>query len=116
MSEMSSEPLEQEDQVEPPVPQLADVPPEEWDYSNSQALAGCGIVGAVVLAIILPIVLGIFMDSPWDKVVGFGIPVGISALCVVVIYRITRDKRIERRMAAGEDVGEASEDGPSVGN
>ncbi len=82
---------------EPPVPQLADVPEEEWEYSNSQAFAGCGVVGAVVLAIILPILLGLFMNNPWDLIIGFGAPSILGLYCAFIIYKITREKRLERR-------------------
>ena len=82
---------------EPPVPQLADVPEEEWDYSTGQAFAGCGVIGAVVMAIILPILLGLFMDSPWSQIIGFGIPGILALVCVVIIAQMTRNKRIERR-------------------
>lgn len=86
-----------QDSAEPPVPQLADVPPEEWDYSTGQAFAGCGVIGAVLLAIVLPIVLGLFMDSPWSQIIGFGIPVVLAAICVTIIARMTQQKRAERR-------------------
>lgn len=92
--ERTSEPLERE---EPPVPQLAEVPPEEWDYSTGQAFAGCGVIGAVVLAIVLPIALGIFMSSPWAEIIGFGIPGILALVCVVIIAQMTRQKRLERR-------------------
>lgn len=98
---MDEETRQDQPATEPPVPQLADVPEEEWDYSNSQAFAGCGVVGAVVLAIILPILLGLFMDGPWDKIIGFGLPSVIALYCSFVIYRITKAKRLERR-ASGE--------------
>ncbi len=83
--------------AEPPVPQLADVPEEEWNYSTGQAFAGCGVIGAVVLAIILPIVLGIFMASPWALIIGFGVPGLLALVCVVIIAQMTRNKRQERR-------------------
>jgi hypothetical protein len=93
----------QNPQEEPPVPQLADVPPEEWDYSTGQAFAGCGVIGAVVLAIVLPIALGLFMESPLAEIIGFGIP-GILALsCVIVIAQMTRNKRMERRLEMGSE-------------
>lgn len=90
------EPARQESQ-EPPVPQMADVPPEEWDYSTGQAFAGCGVIGAVVMAIILPILLGLFMDSPWSQIIGFGVPGILALVCVLIIAQMTRNKRIERR-------------------
>lgn len=91
--------------AEPPVPQLADVPPEEWNYSTGQAFAGCGVIGAVVMAIILPIVLGLFMESPWAEIVGFGVPGVLAIICVAIIAQMTRNKRIERRatMAHSDD-------------
>ena len=105
MSQESKEPVEHapEASSEPPVPQLADVPPEEWDYSTGQAFAGCGVIGAVLLAIVLPITLGIFMDSPWAEIIGFGIPVVLAAICVAVIAKMTRRKRAERRASGALD-------------
>lgn len=94
-----------EESVEPPVPQLADVPPEEWDYSTGQAFAGCGVIGAVVLAIVLPITLGIFMDGPWAQIIGFGVPGLLAVICVFIIGRMTHRKRIERR--AGDSNGDS---------
>jgi hypothetical protein len=88
---------------EPPVPQLADVPPEEWDYSNSQAFAGCGVIGAVVLAIVLPIILGLFMDRPWSQIIGFGVPGLLALVCVAIIAQMTRNKRAERRAGSIEE-------------
>ena len=88
--------------AEPPVPQLADVPPEEWNYSTGQAFAGCGVIGAVVLAIILPIVLGIFMESPWAQIIGFGIPGVLALVCVAIIAQMTRNKRLERRASMAQ--------------
>jgi len=91
-------PVEPADEhTEPPVPQLAEVPPEEWDYSTGQAFAGCGVIGAVVLAIVLPITFRLFMDSPWAEIIGFGIPGILALICVVVIARMTHQKRLERR-------------------
>lgn len=98
---------------EPPVPQLADVPPEEWDYSNSQAFAGCGVIGAVVLAIILPIILGLFMDRPWSQIIGFGVPGLLALVCVAIIAQMTRNKRAERRAErAGDEPAEPGSNRP----
>jgi nitrate/nitrite transporter NarK len=95
---------EADDNQDPPVPQLADVPPEEWDYSTGQAFAGCGVIGAVVMAIILPIILGIFIDSPWAQIIGFGIPGVLALVCVLIIAQMTRQKRAERRAEhSGDD-------------
>jgi len=93
----------QDQPYEPPVPQLADVPPEEWDYSNGQAFAGCGVIGAVVLAIILPIILELFMDRPWSQIIGFGIPGLLALVSVVIIAQMTRNKRAERRAGCAAD-------------
>jgi hypothetical protein len=97
------EPATPDHNHEPPVPQLADVPPEEWDYSNAQAFAGCGVIGAVVLAIILPIILGLFMERPWSQIIGFGVPALLALVCVGVIARMTRNKRAERRAGRVDD-------------
>ncbi len=97
---MDDETRQEPPATEPPVPQLADVPEEEWDYSNSQAFAGCGVVGAVVLAIILPVFLRLFMDEPWSQIIGFGVPAVIAIYCAWVIYQMTKAKRLERRTAA----------------
>lgn len=87
---------------DPPVPQLADVPPEEWEYSTGQAFAGCGVIGAVVLAIVLPIALGLFIDSPWAEIIGFGVPGLLALICVGFIAQMTRNKRAERRAEQAE--------------
>lgn len=84
---------------EPPVRQLADVPPEEWDYSNAQAFAGCGVIGAVMLALLLPTLLRLFLDSPLAEILGFGIAGLLALYCVGIITRLTRNKRAERREA-----------------
>ena len=86
-----------EERPEPPVSQLADVPPEEWDYSTSQAFAGCGVIGAVMLALLLPTVLRLFVDSPLAEIVGFGVAGLLALVCVGLITRLTRAKRAERR-------------------
>lgn len=103
MSQQDERANHQNPQEEPPVPQLADVPPEEWDYSTGQAFAGCGVIGAVVLAIVLPIALGLFIDSPWAEIIGFGIPGILALVCVIVIAQMTRNKRIERRLEMGRE-------------
>lgn len=86
-----------EEHPEPPVQQLADVPPEEWDYSNAQAFAGCGVIGAVLLAIVLPVVLRLVIDSPLAEIIGFGVSGLLAVVCVGVITRLTRAKRADRR-------------------
>ena len=82
---------------EPPVSQLADVPPEEWDYSNAQAFAGCGVIGAVMIALLLPTTLRLFVDSPLAEILGFGVAGVLALVCVGIITRLTRAKRAERR-------------------
>lgn len=86
-----------DERPEPPVRQLADVPPEEWDYSTAQAFAGCGVIGAVMLALLLPTTLRLFLDSPLAEILGFGVAGVLALVCVGIITRLTRAKRAERR-------------------
>jgi len=88
---------EVDERPEPPVSQLADVPPEEWDYSTAQAFAGCGVIGAVMLALLLPTTLRLFVDSPLAEILGFGVAGVLALVCVGAITRLTRAKRAERR-------------------
>jgi hypothetical protein len=81
----------------PPVKQLEDVPPEEWTYWSAQAWAGCGVIGALILAMFLPLTLSIFMDGRLAKLVGFGVAGAVGMLSVAVISRLTYRKRLERR-------------------
>lgn len=99
MSEQSPDTDETTDdeRPEPPVPQLADVPPEEWDYSTAQAFAGCGVIGAVMMALLLPTTLRLFLDSPLAELLGFGAAGLLALICVAAITRLTRAKRAERR-------------------
>ncbi|CAN5239816.1 hypothetical protein BH23CHL1_BH23CHL1_24090 [soil metagenome] len=86
-----------DERPEPPVSQLADVPPEDWDYSTAQAFAGCGVIGAVMLALLLPTTLRLFVDSPLAEILGFGVAGLLALVCVGIITRLTRAKRAERR-------------------
>ena len=86
-----------DERPEPPVSQLAGVPPEEWDYSTAQAFAGCGVIGAVILALLLPTTLRLFVDSPLAEIVGFGVAGLLALVCVGIITRLTRAKHAERR-------------------
>lgn len=86
-----------DERPEPPVSQLADVPPEEWDYSTAQAFAGCGVIGAVMLALLLPTTLMLFVDSPLAEILGFGVAGVLALVCVGIIARLTSAKRAERR-------------------
>lgn len=86
-----------DERPEPPVSQLADVPPEDWDYSTAQAFAGCGVIGAVMLALLLPTTLRLFMDSPLAEILGFGVAGVLALVCAGIITRLTRAKRAERR-------------------
>jgi hypothetical protein len=99
---------EQQEAVEPPIKQLQDVPPEEWDYSNRQAFAGCGVVGAVLLAILLPPSLAFFIDDDIANLVGFGFSGLLAIGSVAVIIVLTRRKRHVREDAASS-AGESSE-------
>jgi hypothetical protein len=92
---------------EPPVSQLKDVPPEEWGYSNRQAFAGCGVVGAVLLAILLPPSLAFFIDERIANLVGFGFSGLLAIGSVAVIIVLTRRKRHAAEPGAEEQAGEA---------
>jgi protein-S-isoprenylcysteine O-methyltransferase Ste14 len=83
----------QDDGPVPPVKQLKDVPPEEWDYSNRQAAAGCGVVAAVLFGLFLPPTLELFVDKGIARAVGFGIAGVVALLSIVVIVQLTRRKR-----------------------
>lgn len=91
---------------EPPVRQLKDVPPEEWGYSNRQAFAGCGVVGAVLLAILLPPSLAFFIDERIANLVGFGFSGLLAIGSVAVIIVLTRRKREAAESAGAERTGD----------
>lgn len=82
---------------EPPVSQLADVPPEEWSYWTAQAWAGCGVVLSLLLAMFLPLILSALIGNTTGKLIGFGISGFVGLLSVAVISRLTYRKRQERR-------------------
>ena len=82
---------------EPPVSQLADVPPEEWSYWTAQAWAGCGVVLSLLLAMFLPLILAALIGNTTGKVVGFGISGFVALISVATISRLTYRKRLERR-------------------
>lgn len=92
---------------EPPISQLKDVPPEEWNYSNRQAFAGCGVVGAVLLAILLPPSLAFFIDERSANLMGFGFSGLLAIGSVAVIFVLTRRKRNAAEAAGEERAGEA---------
>lgn len=94
---------------EPPIKQLQDVPPEEWDYSNRQAFAGCGVVGAVLLAILLPPSLAFFIDDDIANLVGFGFSGLLAVGSVAVIIILTRRKRQAREETGLEAPNQAGE-------
>lgn len=97
------------DAQEPPIKQLQDVPPEEWDYSNRQAFAGCGVVGAVLLAILLPPSLAFFIDDDIANLVGFGFSGLLAVGSVAVIIVLTRRKRRASATAGLEASNEGGE-------
>jgi hypothetical protein len=84
---------------EPPTPELADVPPEEWAYWNAQALWGCAVIGALMLALFLPLLLMPSMDDNLARLTGFGVGGALAVLSIFMIYRLTNQKRRERRAA-----------------
>jgi hypothetical protein len=100
---------DQQAAIDPPIKQLQDVPPEEWDYSNRQAFAGCGVVGAVLLAILLPPSLAFFIDDDIANLVGFGFSGLLAVGSVAVIIILTRRKRQAREEAGLEAPNQAGE-------
>ena len=82
---------------EPPVKQLEDVPEEEWTYWTAQAWAGCGVIGALITAMFLPLILTIFMEDRLAKLVGFGVAATLALISIAIISRLTYRKRLERR-------------------
>jgi hypothetical protein len=84
---------------QPPAPELEDVPPEEWAYWNAQALWGCAVIGALMLALFLPLLLMPSMDDNLARLTGFGVGGALAVLSIAMIYRLTNQKRRERRAA-----------------
>jgi hypothetical protein len=81
----------------PPVKQMEDVPEEEWGYWSAQAWAGCGVIGALIIALFLPLVLELYMGGFQARLIGFGIGGFVVLICVAIISRLTYKKRQERR-------------------
>jgi nitrate/nitrite transporter NarK len=81
----------------PPVKQMEDVPEEEWGYWTAQAWAGCGVIGALIIALFLPLVLEASMGGFQARLIGFGIGGFVVLICVAIISRLTYKKRQERR-------------------
>ena len=98
----------------PPVPQMEDVPEEEWGYWTAQAFAGCGVVLALMLAMFLPLTLAAVMDDTLGKVIGFGVSGGIALLSIAIISRLTYRDRQKKREALlarmGEERGKGKEE------
>lgn len=99
MPEEYTDETSEEQPPDPPVRHLKDVPPEEWDYSNRQAFAGCGIVMAVFLGIFLPPTLRFFIDDTTANIVGFGFTAVLASVSIGIIVILTRRKHRERRQA-----------------
>lgn len=97
MTEERVDPVENDHHPEPPVRHLKDVPPEEWEYSNRQAFAGCGIVIAVFLGIFLPPTLRFFIDDRTANLIGFGFTAVLAVVSIAVIAVLTRRKHRQRR-------------------
>jgi hypothetical protein len=74
-----------------------DVPPEEWSYWTAQAWAGCGVIVALMMAMFLPLIFGLFLDARLGKLLGFGIAGAVALVSIAIISRLTYRKRQERR-------------------
>lgn len=90
----------------PPVSELEDVPPEEWVYWNAQAFWGCAVIGALILALFLPLLLMPAMDDTLARLTGFGAGGGLAVLSIAMIYRLTNQKRRERGVALRRTIAE----------
>jgi len=97
-----------------PVPQMEDVPEEEWGYWTAQAFAGCGVVLALMLAMFLPLMLAAVMDDTLGKLIGFVVAGSLAVLSIAIISRLTYRDRARRRAELLERIGDSGEEREKV--
>ncbi|MDP8908493.1 MAG: hypothetical protein M3N47_05090, partial [Chloroflexota bacterium] len=62
-------------------------------------LWGCAVIGALILALFLPLILAPALGGWTARLTGFGVGGSLAVLSIFMIYRLTNQKRRERGIA-----------------